>query len=241
MNKTQSLLYFHFFTLIKAPKFIIPLGVFIFLQLMHYMTVHNPPADFFSYIFLSELFTFVIAVWLGHTSHNFIDNTTEQLLILRTKSHIKYYTIHTIFLFNISTVLALIGIGIPTILSFTGFFYQFTFAYFAYSLLLFLGSSFAGVSLGALFHPRVIPQKAEAPFYAIFTCLIAVTRHPISQAYPFLTYPLRLLPNTSAHHAIIPNSAHLTFPIVALLFLTSLAYGLIYSAIKIYALSKNKF
>jgi len=241
MNKISSMLYFHFFTLVKAPKFIIPLGVLILLQFIHYSTVTSPPTDYFNYIFLSEIFTFIVAIWLGYISHHFIDETTEQLLILRLRSHIKYYTIRTVFLFLISTSLALISVSIPAIFNFTGLFYQFTPAYFIYSFLIFLGSSFAGVSLGALFHPRVVPQKAEAPILAIFIALIAVTRYPITQAYPFLTPILWLLPNTSAHHALIPDSTHLTLMTVAFILLTSLAYGFFYSVINIYLLTKNKF
>jgi len=241
MNKVVSVLYFHLFTIIRSPKIALPVGFLIFLQMIHYMTAHSPPAQYFEYIFLAEIFTFVSAVWLGNSSSRWIDTTTEQLLILRVKSDKLYYIIHTIFLFILSIGISLISLTIPTIYSFTGLFEYFTVAYFSYSFLLFLGSSFAGMCLGSLLHPRILTKKNEAQFSSILACVIAVIRYPLSQNYPILSNVLWVFPNISAHQSIIINSSELTLPNVILLFLGSIIYGIAYSIIKIFLLCRKKF
>lgn len=241
MNKVVSVLYFHLFTIIRSPKIALPVGFLIFLQMIHYMTAHSPPAQYFEYIFLAEIFTFVSAVWLGNSSTRWIDTTTEQLLILRVKSDKLYYIIHTIFLFILSIGISLISLTIPTIYSFTGLFEYFTVAYFSYSFLLFLGSSFAGMCLGSLLHPRILTKKNDTRYFAILAILIAVTRYPLSQSYPILNYLLWVLPNLSAHQSIITNSSELTLLSIGMLFLVSITYGIMYSVIKIYLLCRKKY
>jgi len=241
MNKMFSVLYFHIFSIVRSPKYVLPIAFLVFLQIMHYTTVHAPPAQFFDYIFLSEIFTFAISVWLGSASNKWFETTTEQLLILKVGSDKFYYAIYTVFLFVLSVCISLISVAIPTIYSFTGLFEQFTVTYFAYSFVLFLGSSFAGICLGSLFHPRMFTKKNEAQFLAILACIVAITRYPISQTYPILNYVLWILPNLSSHQAIITSSSELIFSNVGLLVLVSIAYGILYAIIKILLLCRKRF
>lgn len=241
MSKIISTIYFHLFSLFRSSAFAIPLIVLLFLQMMLYMTVQNHPAQFFSHIFLAEIFAFVVAIWLGFISHSFTNETTEQLLILRLKSDKLYYCIYACFLFIISFFVSLITIFIPTILSFTGFFEQFSVTDFCYALLLFTGSNFAGITLGAMIHPRIMRRKEEAPFSAIFVCLVAITSYSISLEYPLFRFVLWVLPNVSAHNVIIESVADFTLSTVVALFLISVVYGFAYSAIRVLLLARKKF
>jgi len=241
MSKIMSVLYFHLYSLSRSSKYAIPVIFLVLLQMMLYMAIQTRPALFFSHLFLAEIFAFLVAVWLGHISHSWTDETTEQLLILRVKSDKFYYSIYVVFLFIISFCVSLLTISIPTVLSFTGFFEQFTLSYFGSSFLLFLGSNFAGITLGAMIHPRLTAKKGDTPLYAMFACLVAMTRYPISQAYPIFRFVLWVLPNVSAHHAMITDVSELTFWSVIPLFLVSVVYGIVYSVIRIVLLARKKF
>ena len=242
MKKIISILHFHLFTFARSSKYVMPLSVLIFLQLSLYITARGEPADFVSGIFLAEIFAFVIAIWVGFTSSRWTDEITEQLLILRAKSDVFYYSIYVVFLFVISIFISLISVVIPIIFHLldTDFFQQFTIAYISHSFLLLIGSSFAGLSLGALFHPRIM-FDSETPLYVVIAGLVSITRNPIVNRYEIFQYILWFLPNVSAHHAIIDDSSYFTFLIVGRLFLISMLYGVCYSFIKIVLLSRKKF
>jgi len=219
-----------------------PLSFLVFLQLLLYLAAGSRPAEFLANIFLAEIFTFSIAIWLGFSSNKWIDEATEQLLILRIKSDKAYYSIYVAFLFFISAIISLITILIPTIISLidAGFFEHFGIIYFSQSFLLFLGSSFAGISLGALFHPRLMDSKSELPLSAAVVGLFSITRYPAVDHYELMRYVLWFFPNVSAHHSVISNSSYFTFPVVGGLFLINMLYGLVYSVVKVTLLSRKK-
>lgn len=243
MKKLISLINFFIFTSMRSPKIIMPLTVLIFLQLTIYTTIGRRPTDFFSGVFLAEIFTFTIAIWLGFSSNSWVDEVTEQLLILRVKKDTAYYAIYVVFLFLLSICISLISALIPVIfhLADSGFFERYTVAHFLKSFLLITGSSFAGVTLGAMFHPRLMPNKSDTPLIVTIVGLIAITKTSIINWQGFFRYILWTFPNTSAHSSIIVDSSDFTFPLVVRLFLVSILYSICYSLIKIVWLSKTKF
>ena len=242
MKKITNILYFHLFTFVQLSKYVIPLVLLLFFQIMIYTIARGEPSDLVNDIILAEIFAFVIAILVGFASSGWTDHITEQLLILRIKSDALYYSIHALFLFVISIFISLISILVPVIFHLLdpGFFQQFTISYLMKSFLLLLGSSFAGISLGALLHPRIIFDK-EGALYAGLISLVAITRHAVANQFEIFRYVLWLLPNVSAHHAMIVDSSYFTFLLVGRLFLISILYGLAYSFIKVLLLSKRKF
>ena len=242
MKKITSILYFHLFTFVHLSKYVIPLVLLLFFQIMIYAMARGGPSDFASDIILAEIFAFVIAILVGFASTGWTDPITEQLLILRAKSDVLYYSIHGLFLFVISIFISLISVLVPVFFHLldSGFFQQFTTLYLMQSFLLLLGTSFAGISLGALFHPRIIFDK-EGALYVGLISLVSITRHAVVNQFEILQYVLWLLPNVSAHHATIIDSSYFTFLVVGRLFLMSMLYGLAYSFIKVVLLSKRKF
>jgi len=243
MKKITSILYFHLFTFIHSPKYIMPLAVLVFLQLVIYTMARGGPSDFISDILLIEIFAFIISIWLGFASNGWTDETTEQLLILRAKSHVLYYGTYVAFLFVIGIFVSLISASMPVLIYLldSGFFQQFSVAYFGYSFLLLLGSSFAGLSLGALFHSRMMLATEETPLLVIVVGLLSITRQPIVNQFSIFQAVLWLLPYLSAHHGIISDGSYFTFLTVGRLFLISMLYGGAYSFIKVMLLSKRKF
>ena len=243
MKKIVNILYFYCFTFVRSSKYVMPLALLILLQMSLYIIARGEALDFINSLFLAEIFAFTIAIWLGYTSSGWIDEVTEQLLILRIKSDVLYHSIYCLFLLVVSVFISLISILIPTIFHLfdSGLFQQFNVIYFSYSFLLFLGSSFAGISLGALFHPRIMVDKNEVSLYVSVVGLVSITRHSIVNQYEIFQYLLWLFPNVSAHHSIIIDSSQFTFLIVVRLFLFNMLYGLAYSLIKILLLSRKKF
>jgi len=210
---------------------------------MLYLGIQRRPTNFLDSIFLAEIFVFVIAIWLGYASNNWTDVITEQLLILRIKSDKVYRSIYVVFLFLVSACISLISISIPAIINLLDWrmFERFSITYFSQSFLLFLGSGFAGISLGALFHSRLMVKDGEKPLYAAGAGLLSITRYSIVNQYGIFNYILWIFPNVSAHHSILSDHSYFTFLNVTSLFLINLFYGVIYSIIKIVLLSKKKF
>lgn len=241
MNKMVAVLNFKYRYLLSNPKFLLPFGFLIVMQMIHYSTVTAPPTAFLRYLFLAEIFTFVAAVWLGASSNQFFDETTEKLLILRLQSGVKFYLIFAVFLAGLAFVLSVVTTAFPIVFSFTGLFDTFSFRYAFATFLLTLGSSFAGITLGALTSPRLLKKKEEGAFIAIIFCLLAVVAAPLSAAYPWTRFIMWFFPHTSHHGSLIETSADLTFLKVFVLFLINVIYGVVYTIIRTTMLNLKKF
>lgn len=242
MKKLINMVHFYAVILVRSSKIVMHLATLIFLQSIVYMTISQRPRDFLSSVFLAEIFTFIIAIWLGFSSNSWIDETTEQVLILRVKKDKIYYTIYVVFLFIVCIFISLISASIPVIihLADNDFFNQYTLSYFINSFLLMLGSSFSGIALGALFHPRLTLRKKDDPLVVVFFGVVAITRTSIVDWQGLLRYVLWIFPSVSTHSSLITESTF-TFSLVAKLSLISVFYGVCYSFIKIVRLSKEKF
>ena len=242
MKQMTSILRFHAITFLKDAKYVMPLLLLVLLQFTLVFAIMRHPANFLESVFLMEIFTFIVAVWLGVSSTKWVDEVMEQLLILRTKEDKIYYTYYTIFLFLVSAGLSLVSLLIPTMLHLLnpGMFESFTLTYFVGAYLLFLGSSFAGISLGALFNPRLVTASSNRPLYAFGVGVLSMTRYPLSAQYPILNVVLWFLPNLSAHQSLMNDQAFTLLNILPLATI-SLMYGFVYSLIKIVGLSRKKF
>lgn len=242
MKKAASILYYHFFTFIRSSKYIVPLIFLLVLQTSIYFASQRRPVDFLNAILIAETYAFIIAIWLGFSSNGWINQTTEQLLIVRSKSDLIYYSIDAVFLFVISLLISLICAFLPVLINLFDpyFFHQYLMTDFIYSFLLILGISFAGISLGALFHPRII-QKKSAIIYTFLVGILSVARIPILSQQEGLRYLLWILPRLSAESLQLSDYSSFIFPTVAKISLLSLLYGLFYSFIKILLLSKKKY
>lgn len=242
MKQMTSILRFHLTTFLRDGKYVVPLTLLVLLQFTLVFAIMRHPADFLESVFLMEIFTFIVAVSLGFGASKWTDPVTEQLLILRTKKGITYYSVHVIFLLIVSAGLSLVSLLIPTLLHLLnpGMFERFTLNYFVLSYLLFLGSSFAGMSLGALFHPRLVTTSSNVPLYVSAIGLMAITRNPVESQYAILRFVLWIFPNLSAHQSLMSNQDFTLLNVVPLAII-SLVYGIIYSVIKVVGLSRRKF
>jgi len=245
VKKGISLLYFQIFTFLKSSKFVMPSIFLLVLQLSIYYAIQAKPVDFMNAIFQAEFYAFIIAIWLGFSSNDLNDGITEQLLILRAKKEVLYYSINVVFLFVISAFISLISVIIPLVFHFVnkGEFFDHVSSGgdFLLAFFLFLGSSFAGVSLGALFHPRIIKEKKFALLYVLLAGLFSIARVSMVDDQEMLKYVMWVFPTLANHSTTLRGGSYFSSIRVGQLFLISLFYGLSYSYIKILILIKRKF
>ena len=245
MKKGINLLTFHIVTFLRSSKYVMPIIFLLTLQLSIYLAIQARPVNFVSAMLQAEFYAFVIAIWFGFSSNDWNEEVTEQLLILRAKNEFFYYSIYVIFLFIISAFISLISVIIPLIFNVVN--HNEFFAHissgkdFFLACLLFLGSSFAGISLGALFHPRIIKEKKFALLYTLLVGILSITRASVVNNQEILKYVMWVFPTIANHSTILRESSYLASARVVQLFLISLFYGLSYSYIKIVILIKRKF
>ena len=244
MKKAISLLHYQWFTLMKSPKYVMPLILLLVLQLSIYLAIQARPVDLLDAIFLGEFYVFIIGIWLGFSANGWNDEITEQLLVLRMKSKVKYDSLYVVFLFIICLWISLICVLIPLAMGMIhrGFFAQSVLgSNLLYSFLLFLGSSFSGIALGALFHPRLCKDKSSAILYVLLAGVFSIARVAIVSDFEWLKYLLWVFPNIASHSEQLSGNLNFSGSAVAQVVTISLLYGALYSAIKVFMLNKRKY
>ena len=90
-----------------------PLAVLLVLL---YSIYSSKPVGVIDSLTVSSVFIFLVMVWIGATACDMENAVSEQILILRMQSAVKYYISHTVFLFLMGMMVSLIGILFPVIM-----------------------------------------------------------------------------------------------------------------------------
>lgn len=243
MKTINNLLSYHCLSYFKSSRFLMPLVWLLLLQLGIYTTPR--PIGLMDSIFMSCMYTFLIAMWVG-LSYDTVENEVgEQLMILRIKSETVYYISSALFLFLLSAVISLISALAPLLAAIISQQTLFDRPYetndFFCSLLLLLSCSFTGSALGSLLHPRIWKDKKLILLVALFLVVFTHARLAMIKEMPFLKFVLWLVPPIADISKSYPVSTAFSIATTFQLFVVLILYGLAFSAIKIGLLKKLKF
>ncbi|MBP1044977.1 hypothetical protein I6N96_01705 [Enterococcus sp. BWM-S5] len=243
MKTLTDLLNYQRLSYFKSSRFVMPLVWLLLLQLAIYTTPR--PIGLMDSIFMSCMYTFLIAMWVGLSYNNLEDEVGEQLLILRVKSETVYYLSISVFLLILSAIISLISAIAPLIAAIvsqqTLFDRPFETNDFFCSLLLLFSCACAGSALGSLLHPRIIKDKKLILLTALFLVVFSSARLAMVREYSFLKFILWVIPPVADITKAYPVSTAFSRPVTFQLFGQLLIYAGAFSAVKIGLLKKIKF
>lgn len=243
MRTLTNLLSYHRLSYFKSSKFLMPLVWLLLLQLGIYTTPR--PIGLMDSIFMSCMYTFLIALWVG-LSYNTLENEVgEQLMILRIKSDSLYYVSCSLFLLLLSIGIGLISAIAPLIAAIvsqqTLFDRPFEANDFFCGLLLLVACAFSGSALGSLLHPRILKDKKLILLVALFLVVFVHARLAMIKELPWLKFILWLVPPVADISTRYPVSTAFSLTITLQLFSVLMLYGFVFSTIRTGLLKKTKF
>lgn len=225
----------------KSSKIIMPLLFwFIFLRICY----SEGNLSYVPNIVMSMGVLFFVMTWISYSYQQTEELISEQLLILKLQSAVKYNGSKYIFLLLIGLGFSILGIAFPMVQNILNHFKIFnrgiTVFDISYGILLHFVVAVVGISLGALFHPRLIKDKMSV-LMVVTAGILGYAKGPIILQYPLTKYILWIFPPIYDILGSFNGQEyfHIQSMIIAIL------YGFIYSGITIViqllCLSKVKF
>ena len=225
-----------------SAKWLIPLLVLAGVLAMLYSMVPVQIVNSFS---ISGLFLFGIMVWVGKTLEGVEPEVSEQVMILRLKSHRKYYLYQILFVLCIGMGITVIALLFPYIKNLRLGGKIFTRPIIWSDLLggglLMLACSFVGGMVGGLFHNRIIHNTRLNLVLTSIIALLSLCRNGIVITLPFTKFILWIVPPVSDVVSWFSNENYFDIGNMMKGFLLLMLYGVILAGIKVELLRKRKF
>lgn len=242
MQIISELIKYHWQQYLKTNKFVMPFAALI---IMLYTIYSSKPVGVVDSLTSSCLFVFLIASWIGISVCALEYPASEQVIILKIKSHKKYYFNHTLFLVSLSAITALISTVVPILINLSNggrlFNRSLLFSDIISGFLLLFLSSFLGCTLGELSHPRMIQDRKSALLIIFFIDIVSVIKTALLTSFPILKLILWIVPPISLVPTAFTNSKYFMWKTTALASAVLILYSCILAFLKIMLLSKRKF
>ena len=226
----------------STRRLVMPLAVLLVLL---YSIYSSKPVGVIDSLTVSSVFIFLVMVWIGATACDMENAVSEQILILRMQSAVKYYISHTVFLFLMGMMVSLIGILFPVIMDLCSqgqlFDRPLRIADLLWGFFIMSLSGFSGSSLGEISHPRINRSRKTAVIFTFLLAVTAVTKAAILEMIPVLAVILWVIPPISDVTALFAGETYFSADKCSTAFIILLISGMIWTAVKIMGLKKKGF
>lgn len=189
------------------------------------------PLEYIPNMVMSAGVLFFIMTWIGYSYMDLEDPISEQLIILKLQNMSLYNISKLIFLLMIALVISGMGVGFPILQNMiekgTLFKRVIVASDVVGGVLLHGVIAFMGLSVGALYHPRIMRNRKMAVLMALTTALIGYTSGILKSELPFTRFVVWLFPQA---YEILESFNGLEFFNVSNM-TTPLLYGIIYCLI----------
>ncbi|GAA3025845.1 hypothetical protein [Tetragenococcus solitarius] len=242
MKKFNSLLVYNLKDYVKSAKFFVLLIALLFLQLSVYS---SKPVELIDSILMSCSYTFMIMIVVGFSYNTLEDDVSQQILILKVRSATKYYFSQIVLSLLLCLSISLFSATVPWLSDIVNdsslFFRVFTFNDFISSFILFFFTSFCGMTLGLLIHPRLITDRKFAIIIVMFILIICFARAPLAETYPILRFVLWMVPPIAELSNYFSLSEYFSISILLNVSMQLFAYSFVYTLLRMIILLKIKF
>ncbi len=231
-----SVLKYNFKMYMKSHKYIMPFFIFIIYMAISYSVTF---LDIVGSMVSSAAFLFALMTWIGFTYCSNIELIAEEVLILKLKSHTRYWISKIIFMGVIGLFFSTLSIGIPTICNV--FKYPVTFSDIFVSFIIHMFLSVIGALIGMLFQPRIISNRKMAILGAIFIVLMSIIKGPVINEVPYSKYVMWIFPPINEVSTAYLNLMHFNIPNLIMPLIIMIIYIFIESFILIKRMKKVLF
>lgn len=224
----------------KSYKYIMPFLVFIIYMGVSYYII---PVSIVGSMISSATVIFALMTWIGFTYCNNVDLIAEEVLILKLKSHTRYWISKIIFMSVIGLFFSVLSIVIPIIcnLIYKIFKDPVTFSDVFVSFLIHMLLSIIGALIGMLLQPRIISNRKIAMIGAIFIVLMSIVKEPVNNAFPYAKYIMWFFPPINEISKAYLNLTHFNMSNLIIPLIIMIIYIFIESFILIKRMKKVLF
>lgn len=203
------------------------------------------PMDVGSGYILSGVFQFILMAFAALGMNGNEEAVEEQLLLFHGNTRGIYCMAREITLLVISCIYgALLAIGPVIVNCFNNFSYftrTLTAGDVAKGAIIILGNGLAGITIGDVFHPRIIGNRRLAVAAAAGIMILSIARDAIIEEYGFLRFFGILLPSIMKPARDLGNGDYFEIKQVAVFMLMMVLYYLAVVIIKNLLLNRKKF
>ena len=216
-----SVLKYNFKMYMKSHKYIMPFFIFIIYMVMAYSI---RLLDIVGSMVSSAALLFALMTWIGFTYYSNIELIAEEVLILKLKSHTRYWISKIIFMGVVGAFLSILSVGLPIIYNLicNVFKYPVTFSDIFVSFIIHMFLSIIGALIGMLLQPRIISNRKMAILGAIFIVLMSIIKGPVINEVPYSKYVMWIFPpinevSTAYLNLMHFNIANLIMPLIIMI------------------------
>ena len=216
-----SVLKYNFKMYMKSHKYIMPFFIFIIYMVMAYSI---RLLDIVGSMVSSAAFLFALMTWIGFTYCSNIELIAEEVLILKLKSHTRYWISKIIFMGVVGAFFSILSVGLPIIYNLicNVFKYPVTFSDIFVSFFIHTFLSIIGALIGMLLQPRLISNRKMAILGAIFIVLMSIIKGPVINEVPYSKYVMWIFPpinevSTAYLNLMHFNIADLIMPLIIMI------------------------
>ncbi len=225
----------------KSSKIIMPLLFWIiFLRICY----SEGNLSYVPNIVMSMGVLFFVMTWISYSYQETEELISEQLLILKLQSVRLYNGSKYIFLFFIGLGFSILGIAFPMLQNilndFTIFRRAITIPDILQGILLHFIVAMVGISLGALFHPRIIKDKMSV-LMVVTAAILGYAKGPIMLQYPVTKFILWIFPPVYDILGSFNGQEYFQIQNMIMPILYACSYSSITIVIQLFCLSKVKF
>lgn len=238
----NNLIKYHCQQYFKTNKFVMP---FTALIIVLYTLYSSKPVGVVPSMVSCCIAVFLISSWTGVTVCSLEDPVSEQVIILRIKSHRKYYLSHTLFLLSLSTLAALISVSVPVLLNIInkGELFERTLMVsdILCGFLLLTLSAFMGCCLGESAHPRIIKDRKAAVLLVFLIDIISMIKTSLLAGFPMSKIILWAFPPITRLPLAFSQDSYFSVQKVLSSAAVIFLYSVMLAAVKIFYLARQKF
>ncbi|MFS7421927.1 hypothetical protein AB6878_05690 [Carnobacterium maltaromaticum] len=242
MRIFKHLLSYHYLTMVKSAKFIMPLICWITFILATYSM--NPNYVVSTFMMTASVLYFIV-VWLALIYVELLNPITEQLLLLKVRREHFYNASKLIFLFLFGSVLASVALVVPFISNILNSGAVFTrpitgYDYFC-GYLLHIVTALLGAATGLFLAPRILQDRKLAVILTVGVALVAFVKIRIIEEISWLRFILWPFPPLADLAALFTDVETFSFKSLVFYVLLGGGYSLVLFSINTYLLKKRKF
>lgn len=242
MQTTLEMIKYQFRVSLRSPKFVMPLALLMAFLCVIYAVAPVGVVDSFT---VTAVCIFYIMAWAGFSFQSLESPVTEQLLILKLNSQVRFCVCRCLFLLLLGLLVSALSLLYPIAANAVNQFQLFnrplTVPDAASALVLFWSASCMGAAVGSLLHPRIMRDRKIALLLTAFIAIAALAKEGIVQRFPLAGVLTWLLPPLSDTVSLFKNAEQYTLPAVAAAAAMMAGYGVLLNAVQIFILNKRKF
>ncbi|MBU5316230.1 hypothetical protein KQI30_08085 [Clostridium bornimense] len=191
-----------------------------------------------TFIFSSCLLFFVMA-WMGYTYFDAEQNTSEEILILKSKSYTQYLLSKIFMLQFFGVLLSLFS----TIIGVTcgGFLYPLTIVDIVSILIIHIVFSNIGVVFGMFFQPRIISNTKTSRLLIFLLVIISIFKEQIIKEVAFLKFVIWILPPINMFTEIFLHLHHFSLIKLLMPIITMIIYTVFEATILVTIMKKRLY